>query len=117
LARPYAAAGVNVFAADTDQEARRLFTSAQQQFTNMLRGKRGKLPPPLDEIEAYWTPSEKAQASSMLSCSFVGSRDAVRAGLEAFVEKTRVQELIIASAIFDHSARLHSYELISDLFC
>jgi luciferase family oxidoreductase group 1 len=116
LDRPYAAAGVNVFAADTDQAARRLFTSAQQQFTNMLRGKRGKLPPPIDDIEAYWTPSEKAQASSMLSCSFVGTRETVRAGLEAFVEKTRVQELIIASAIFDHSARLHSYELISDLF-
>ena len=116
LDRPYAAAGVNVFAADTDQEARRLFTSAQQQFTNMLRGKRGKLPPPIDDIEAYWTPSEKAQASSMLSCSFVGTRETVRAGLEAFVEKTRVQELIIASAIFDHSARMHSYELSSDLF-
>lgn len=116
LDKPYAAAGVNVFAADTDEEARRLFTSAQQQFTNMFRDKRGKLPAPIDDIEAYWTPSEKTQASAMLSRSFVGSRETVRAGLNAFLEETRVQELIIASAIFDHPARLHSYELISDLF-
>lgn len=116
LDHAYAAAGVNVFAADTDEEARRLFTSAQQQFTNMLRGKRGKLPPPIDDVESYWTPSEKVQASAMLSRSFVGSRETVRTGLNAFVEETRVQELIVASAIFDHSARLHSYELISALF-
>ena len=116
LDRPYAAAGVNVFAADTDEEARRLFTSVQQQFTNMVRGKRGKLQPPIDNIETYWTPKERAQACSMLSRSVVGSPDTVRAGLNAFVEETGVQELIIASAIFDHSARLHSYELISGLF-
>ena len=116
LDHPYAAAGINIFAAESDEEARFLFTSAQQQFTNMLRGKRGKLPPPIEDIEAYWTPSEKAQASAMLSRSFVGSKETVRAALTAFVEETGVQELIIASAIFDHAARLHSYELVSDIF-
>jgi luciferase family oxidoreductase group 1 len=116
LDKPYAAAGVNVAAADTDEDARRLFTSAQQQFTNMLRGKRGKLPPPIDDIETYWNPAEKIQASAMLSRSFVGSRETVRVGLTAFIQETRVEELIIASAIYDHAARLHSYELISDLF-
>ncbi len=117
LDRPYAAAGVNIFAADTDQEARRLFTSAQQQFTNMLRDKRDYvLLPPIDDIETYWTPSEKAQASAMLSCSFVGPRETVRTGLTQFIQETGVQELIVASAIYDHSARLRSYELISDIF-
>ena len=66
LDQSYAAAGVNVFAAETDAEARRLFTSAQQQFTRMVRGTRGKLPPPIDDIETYWTPAEKEQASAML---------------------------------------------------
>ncbi|MCG7392701.1 LLM class flavin-dependent oxidoreductase, partial [Microvirga sp. ACRRW] len=69
LDKPYAMVGVNVIAADTDEEAKRLFTSAQQAFTNMFRGTRGKLQPPIDDIETYWTPSEKAQASGMLACS------------------------------------------------
>ena len=69
LDRPYAMAGVNVVAADTDVEARRLFTSAQQQFTNLVRGTRGRLQPPVDDIESYWTPPEKAHASGMLACS------------------------------------------------
>src|SRR5712675_153615 len=73
LCQSYAAAGVNVFAAETDAEACRLFTSAQQQFTRMVRGTRGKLPPPIDDIETYWTPAEKEQASAMLKYSFVGS--------------------------------------------
>ena len=80
LQEPYAMVAANVIAADDDAEARRLFTSVQQSFTNMLRGRRGQLPPPIDDIEAYWTPEEKAQASQMLSCSFVGSPQTVRAG-------------------------------------
>ncbi len=73
LERPYAMAGVHVFAADSDAEARRLFTSAQQPFTNMVRNRRGKLQPPIDDIETYWTPQEKAQASHMLKYAMVGS--------------------------------------------
>jgi luciferase family oxidoreductase group 1 len=113
LDRPYAAAGVNVFAADTDAEARRLFTSAQQAFVNVVRGRRGRLPPPIDDIEAYWTPDEKAQVSAMLECSFVGSRETVRAGLEEFSKQTAVDELIVAAAIYDHIARLRSYEILA----
>jgi luciferase family oxidoreductase group 1 len=116
LDHPYAAAGVNVFLAETDAEARRLFTSAQQQFTNLVRGVRGQLQPPIDDIEAYWTPAEKAQASSMLTCSFAGSPKTVRLGLEQFLEKTGVDELIVASAIYDHAARLRSYELLAGLW-
>ena len=103
--------GVNVVAADTDDEARRLFTSLQQAFTNLLRGARGQLPPPIDDIETYWTPDEKMRVSQMLSRSFVGSPHTVRSGLERFVEETGADELILAAAIHDHGARLRSYEL------
>jgi luciferase family oxidoreductase group 1 len=116
LDRPYTAAGVNVFTAETDSDAKRLFTSAQQQFTNMLRDKRGKLQPPIDDIDTYWNAAEKAHASSMLHRSFVGSPGTVRSGLADFVEETGVDELIVVSAIYDQAARLHSYELLVELF-
>ena len=79
LDRPYVMVAANVVAAGTDQEATRLFTSAQQSFTNMLRNARGKLPPPIDDIDAYWLPHEKAHASGMLARSFVGSAETIRA--------------------------------------
>ncbi len=88
LDRPHAMAGVNVVAADTDAEAQRLFTSMQQSFTNLFRGTRGQLLPPIDDIESYWTPVEKEQASGMQRYSFVGSPETVRRGLERFVEAT-----------------------------
>jgi luciferase family oxidoreductase group 1 len=115
LHRPYAVAGVNVFVADTNAEARRLFTSAQQAFVNVVRGRRGRLPPPIDDIDAYWTPDEKAQVSAMLERSFVGSRETVRAGLEEFSKQTAVDELIVAAAIYDHIARLRSYEILAQI--
>ena len=113
LERPYAMAGVNVFAAATDTEAQRLFTSVQQQITNRLRGAPGRLPPPIDDIENYWKPVEKAEVSARLACSVVGSRNVVRDGLVDFVERTRVDEIMIVSAIYDHAARLRSYELVA----
>jgi luciferase family oxidoreductase group 1 len=113
--RPYAMVGVNVIAAETDAEARRLFTSVQQQFTNLFRGTRGQLRPPIDDIETYWSPPEKAQASAMLACSFVGSPETVRRGLERFLEETGADELIVAAAIYDHAARLRSYELLAEV--
>jgi len=115
LDRPYAMVGVNVIAADTDCEARRLFTSAQQAFTNAVRGTRRQLPPPIDDIETYWSPLEKFQASSMLACSFVGSPQTVHRGLERFIDQTRADELMVASAIYDHAARLHSYEILAGI--
>jgi luciferase family oxidoreductase group 1 len=115
LAKPYVAAGVNVFAAETNAEAARLFTSVQQQFVNLVRGKPGQLQPPLDDIDSYWSPAEKAQASSMLSCSFVGSVETVQSGLQQFIARTGVDELIVASAFYDHNARLRSYELLASL--
>jgi alkanesulfonate monooxygenase SsuD/methylene tetrahydromethanopterin reductase-like flavin-dependent oxidoreductase (luciferase family) len=80
----------------------------------MVRGTRGRLPPPIDDIESFWTPPEKEQASAMLNRSFVGSGETVHAGLEHFVEETGVDELIVASAIYEHSARLRSYEILSE---
>jgi luciferase family oxidoreductase group 1 len=113
LAEPYAMVGANVVAADDDATARRLFTSAQQSFANILRGRRGQLPPPIDDIESYWTPPEKERASAMLRRSFVGSPETVRAGLDAFVAETDADELIVAAAIHDHAARVRSYELLA----
>jgi len=116
LDRPYAMAGVNVFAAATDEEARRHFTSAQQSITNRLRGAPGRLPPPIDDIERYWTPPEKVEVSARLACSFVGSPATVREGLTEFIERTRVDEVMIVSAIYDHAARLRSYEIVANEF-
>jgi luciferase family oxidoreductase group 1 len=114
LRAPYAMVGANAIVAKSDDEARRLFTSAQQSFTNIQRGRRGKLPPPIDDIEEYWTPVEKERASAMLRRSFVGSPDTARAGLEAFAAETGADEIIVASAIHDHEARKRSYELLSE---
>src|SRR5471032_1498334 len=95
LQKPYAMAGVHVIAADTDAAGRRLFTSAQQQFTNMVRNRRGKLQPPIDDIETYWTPMEKAQASGMLRYAIVGGPEATKRGLDEFVALTGVDELMV----------------------
>jgi luciferase family oxidoreductase group 1 len=115
LQQPHAMVAANVIAADDDAEARRLFTSVQQSFTNVLRGRRGQLPPPIDDIEPYWAPEEKLRVSGMLHRSFVGSRETVKQGLEGFVEETSADELIVATAIHEHAARLRSYEILSEL--
>jgi luciferase family oxidoreductase group 1 len=114
LDRPYAMVGANVIAADTDDEARRLFTSVQQQFANRFRGARGQLPPPIHDIETYWSPAEREQASAMLACSFVGSRETVARELSSFVQQTGADEVMVASAIYDHRARLRSYEILAE---
>ena len=75
---------------------------------------RGPYPPPIDDIEAYWSPAEKAQASAMLAYSVVGSPETVRAGVEQFRELTGVDELMVVTAIYDHAARVRSYEILAD---
>jgi luciferase family oxidoreductase group 1 len=114
--KPYAMAAINVFAAPTDAEAKWLFTSAQQQFTNMVRNRRGKLQPPIDDIEDYWTPHEKAHVNAMLRYAFVGSPQTVRRGVQEFLATTGVDELMVVSAIYDHAARLRSYALLAEIF-
>lgn len=114
LDRPYAMAGINVIAADTDAEARRLWTTQQMSFADLFAGRRGLSKPPIDDIESYWSPREKAQAMTMLSRSVVGSPDTVRAGLDAFIAETGVEELMIVSDVYDHRDRLRSIELIAE---
>ncbi len=114
LARPYAMVGCNIIGADTDDEARRLFTSQQQSFTNMLRNTRGKLAPPIDDIDTYWAPHEKTQASRMLAKSVVGSAATVRAGVQRLLDETGADELMVAAGIFDQGARIHSYEVLAE---
>jgi luciferase family oxidoreductase group 1 len=115
LDHPYAMAGVNVVAAGTDDEARRLFTTVQQSFTNLVRGAGGKLQPPIDNIDDYWTPGEKHHASRMLKYSIVGSAETVRRRLEDFVALTNADELMIVTSIHDHAARIRSYEIVGQL--
>jgi luciferase family oxidoreductase group 1 len=114
LAKPYAMLGINVVAADTDEEARRLFTSQQQAFWNLRRGAPGQLPPPVNSMEGVWTPMEKAQVDHALSCAVVGSPDTVRDGLAAFIERTGANELIITAQVFDHEARKRSYTIVAE---
>ncbi|WP_438028122.1 LLM class flavin-dependent oxidoreductase [Sorangium sp. So ce233] len=111
LAQPYVMLGINVFAADTDEEARRLWTSLLQAFVNLRRGRPGPLPPPVDGFERELGPLERAGIEQALSCSVVGSPETVRRGLEAFMARTRADELMVTSQIFDHAARVRSFEL------
>ena len=114
LEQPYVAAGVNAIAAETDAGARRLFTSVQQSFLNLIRGVPGQLLPPVDDMDSRWSASEKAQVSAMLKYSCVGSKDAVGGAMRDFQRRTGVDELMVVSAIHDHAARLRSYELLKD---
>lgn len=111
LSKPYAMLGVNVVASESDREARRLFTTQQQSFTNLRRGRPGLIPPPIDDIEAFWTPTEKYGVERALACSIVGDADAVREGLAAFIERHRPDELMVTANVFDHVARKRSFEL------
>lgn len=114
LARPYALVGVNIVAAPTDEEARYLATSQQMSFANMFRGVRGLTQPPIDDIASYWSPQEKAQASQMLACSIVGGPETVRVGMQAFVERTDANELMVVSDVFDPALRRRSFGIIAE---
>ena len=114
LDRPYAVAGINVIAADTDAEARRLATTQQMSFADLVGGRRGLSKPPIDDIESYWSPAERAQANQMLARSVFGSPDTVRKALDAFIAETGVDELMIVSDVYEHAPRLHSIGLIAE---
>ena len=114
LDRPYAMVGVNIVAAETDAEARRLATTQQMSFADIFRGARGLSKPPIDDIETYWSPTEKAQAGRMLARSIVGSPDTVCKGIAALLEETVADELIVVSDVYDHALRLRSFELIAE---
>jgi luciferase family oxidoreductase group 1 len=113
LQRPYVMLGVNVFAADTRAEAARLFTSLQQAFVNLRRGSPAPLPPPDERLEERLAPGDRLLVDQMLSCTVVGTPETVRHGLGAFAERTGADELMLTSQIFDHRARLRSYEIVA----
>jgi luciferase family oxidoreductase group 1 len=111
LDRPYVMLGFNVFAADTDDEARVLMTSMQQAFVNLRRGRPTPLQPPVSGFEDTLQPFERAMLHEVLSSSVAGSPETVRAGLAPFVARTGADELMITSQVYDHAARLRSYEI------
>jgi len=115
LDRPYLMLGFNVFAADTDAEARLLSTSARQAFVNLRRGHPTPLPPPASDFEAKLAPTERAMLDQVLSSSAIGSRGTVRRELEAFIVRTGADELMLTSMVFDHAARLRSYEITAEV--
>jgi len=104
----------NVVAADTDEEARRLFTTVQQSFLNLIRGTPGLLPPPVDSMSGLWTAAERAQVERMTRVSVVGSRETVARGLQALLDATDADELLLACHIYDHGARLRSFEIAAE---
>jgi luciferase family oxidoreductase group 1 len=112
---PSARAVANVFAAETDAAGRRLFTSMQQQFLNLRKGTPGMLPPPVDTLEGRWSDLERAGVEQALKHSFVGAKETVRRGLDAFIDATGVDEIMVTGHIFDHAARLRSFEIAAEL--
>ncbi|QSO48910.1 LLM class flavin-dependent oxidoreductase [Alicyclobacillus mengziensis] len=116
LSEPYAMVGVNVVAAETDEEARRLGTSMQLQFLSLLRNRPGQLRPPVDNIEDYCTDFEKTALDERNRFTIVGSPETVRRGLQLFLDETHADEMIVSSQIYDHEARLRSYEILSNIF-
>jgi luciferase family oxidoreductase group 1 len=112
---PYVMLGVNVIAADSDRDAERLLTSLEQAFVALRRGAPIPLPPPVDSMEGRWSDLERAQLEHALSCSVVGSPETVRRGLEAFVARTAPDELMVTAQVFDHAARLRSFEIVAEV--
>ena len=115
LQTPYAMLGVNIVAAASDAEAKRLFTTQQQSFVNLRRGRPGLIPPPIDNIENYWTPTEKFGVQQALACAVVGSAETVKDGIEAFVERHRPDELMITANVFEHEARCRSFAIVAEV--
>jgi luciferase family oxidoreductase group 1 len=115
LDHPRVMLGINVVAADTDEQARLLFSSHQQAFVNLRRGSPGPLPPPDEGFLDSLSPPERREIEDTLSVSAVGSARHVHAALEEFVVRTGADELIAVSQIYDHTARLRSYELTSQM--
>ncbi|RWO60464.1 LLM class flavin-dependent oxidoreductase [Mesorhizobium sp.] len=115
LDKPYVMLGLNVFAAPSDAEARLLFTSLQQAFVNLRTGRPGRLPPPVDGYERDLDPMAKTMLDQALSCAVVGAPETVRQGIEAFVQRTGADELMVTAQIFDHAARVRSFEILANV--
>ncbi|PZE22310.1 LLM class flavin-dependent oxidoreductase [Paenibacillus xerothermodurans] len=115
LDKPYAMAAVNIAAADTDEQGRYLATSMEQQFLNLIRGKTGRLKPPVDNMDELWNEHEKYAVYQQLKYTFAGSKDTVKQKLQTFLDDTEADEIMVTSQIFDHQARLRSYEIVGEI--
>jgi alkanesulfonate monooxygenase SsuD/methylene tetrahydromethanopterin reductase-like flavin-dependent oxidoreductase (luciferase family) len=117
MAQPHAMATIPVIVADTDEEARRLLTSSQQATANVVRGRPGQLPPPVDvsEIERLLSPEERAAVAHRQMYAAVGSPATVRDRIESIIKRTQADELMITAMIYDQPARLRSFELAADV--
>jgi luciferase family oxidoreductase group 1 len=115
LDKPYVMLGLNVSAAPTDAEAKLLFSSLQQAFVNLRSGRPGQLPPPVENYDRDLDPMAKTMLAQALSCAVVGSPETVRQGIDAFIGRTGADELMVTAQIFDHAARVRSYEILADV--
>jgi luciferase family oxidoreductase group 1 len=115
LSKPYAMIGAGAVVAASDDEAKRLFTSQQMSYLNLVRGTPGRLDAPIDDIESQWAPHERAHIERALACTFVGSPATVRDRLREFIAQTQADEIIFSSQIFEHAARLRSYEMLAEI--
>ena len=115
LDSPYAAAGINVFAAESDGEGRYLMTSLEQQFIALRRGTPGPLQPPMDNLESLASVSERQSVQQALAETAVGSPETVAEWIDRFLERTAVDELIVTGAVYDHAARLKSFRIAADI--
>lgn len=112
--RPHAMVGVNIVAAHTDEEARRLATTQQMTYTDLVRGAPGVSKPPIDDIDTYWSESERSSVNRMLARSIIGSPETVAKGVDVLLAETGADELIIDSDIYDPDLRLRSFRMIAD---
>ena len=115
LEKPYAMVCINIIAADSNRDAEFLFTSMQQAFVKLRRGETGQLPPPIQNMDQFWSPSEQYGVQQALSMSLVGDKAKVRHGLQSILRETDADEIMVNGQIFDHQARLHSFELAMDV--
>jgi luciferase family oxidoreductase group 1 len=113
--KPHAIVAVNVFAAETDEEARVLFSSLQQQFLNLIRGIPGELQPPVADMSLRWSTAEELHVRRMMRYSLVGSPDTIRRGVEDLLKETAADEIIATAQIYDHAARLRSFEIFAEV--
>ena len=116
LAQPYVIVGAGVFAAETDAAAQRLASSGQLQFLNLIRGRPGRLPPPVESMDGRWSAAERAAVMQRMRCSAVGSPETVRQRLSELLEQTQADEIIATAQIYDHSARLRSFKIAAEVF-
>ena len=116
LEKPYAMVCINIVAADSNRDAEFLFTSMQQAFVKLRRGETGQLPPPIENMDNFWSPAEKYGVQQALSMSLVGDKAKVRHGLISLLRETEADEIMVNGQIFDTQARLHSFDLAMDVY-